>query len=369
MAAGVPEQQERQQARPLARPAELRTSRRIVCFAGGPWANIGGCTSPRDGGMRTWTAIKLLCLGLFLLAVGIAIRVANAHLAPEKVRLMLREELAGATGADVSVGAAHLGLDGVLRADDVTITPSGQSGPLLVCPRVTIVFSRLSLLRLRPAVQRVVLAGPSIDLSHLPDKSALSGVSSRPEAEAERRRPEGVLGGGVTVEDATVTLRDQRLFGDDSPRTYPGLYVTLRPDLAAGGTWQVEGKVVRGALAGTSVSGWWAAGQEPSLTLNVDCGLLRVNRDVLRLVPYGHEVWRQCQPEGNVAVTALLRTGASGPADFLVRVAVQEATVRTRYWPMRLTSVTGFVEVTPSQVTLQNLTAAIEPREFGAGAP
>lgn len=318
--------------------------------------------------MKTWTAIKLIAFGLLLLAVGITIKIVSPYVSPESVRRLLMEELAAATGADVTVGAARLDLDGVVRAEDVAVALPGEAAPLLTCPRVSIAFSKFDLLRLHPVIQKVVLSRPSLNLAYLPDEGAWNIAALKPGRGGGAKPPEGFLSEGVTIEDAAVTLRHPGVFGDDAPRPYPGIYVVLRPDLTGVGLWQMNGRLLRGALGGTSVSGWFATGAEPAFTVNLSCGLLHAQEDTWHFIPYGRQVWEDYRPEGNLTVNAVVRSSPAGSVDFLVRVAVTDASARTKYWPARISSVNGTVDVTPSEVILQDIKGVIEPQEFGLAA-
>jgi len=319
--------------------------------------------------MITRTAIRLLVVGLILMAIGVAMKVIGPRVSPERLRQTIKDELARATGADVSVGSARLSLDGVLQAKDVVITPPGQQIPVFSCPEILIAFDKLELLRLRPVIEQVSLRTPVVHLLYLPDKEAWNFASLHVGGPAAARPPTGLLRKGALVEAGVVIVQDAPLFHDNRARTYPGLRLQLRPDELSSGTWTLQGTVRAGLLADTRLSGWYKPGTEPQFALDINCQRLRADRELWDQVPYGKMILDDFNPEGHVSWAATLRSGTSGSLDLSLRGSFTEGTARTKYFPLGVSSVNGVVEVTPNEVFIKDMTCVIPPAEFGAITP
>lgn len=319
--------------------------------------------------MRIRTAIRLFVWGLILLAIGVAIKLIGPQVSPERLRQAMSEELARATGADVSVASVRLGLNGVLHAKDVVITPPGQQTPLFSCPEILIALDKTELLRMRAVIERVALRAPVVHLLYLEDKGAWNFALLQVGRTAGSRPPKGLLRKGAVVDDGVVRVQHAPLFGDARARTYPGLRLQLRPTEPSGETWTLRGGIQGGLLADTRLSGWYRSGQAPQFALDINCQRLRANRDLWEEVPYGKFILSDYSPEGHVSVWATLCSGTEGSLDFSLRGVFTEGTAKTKYFPFRASSVNGTVEVTPTEVFIKDMTCVIPSTEFGALGP
>ncbi|MCK4374956.1 MAG: hypothetical protein KAX19_06480, partial [Candidatus Brocadiae bacterium] len=99
--------------------------------------------------MRTSTAIKLIILGLLLLAIGVAIKVVGRYTDPERIRQAVQAGLEGAVEGHVSVASARLDFAGKLIAEGIAITPPGRQEPVFACPRAVVALDMSEILALR----------------------------------------------------------------------------------------------------------------------------------------------------------------------------------------------------------------------------
>jgi hypothetical protein len=318
--------------------------------------------------MSTRTCARLVVFGLLLVAVGVAVKEAGRQVAPERLRESLRRELAAATGADVSVRSARLDLKGVLTAEDVTLTVPGRQEPFFSCPKLLVALDKLDLLRLRRTVERIVLVSPRVALTYLPGE----GVWDLPRPPASEGGAPGeaprLPSQGVAIEDATLVVRNERLFGDGEPRTYPGLRLSLKPSEKEAPEWQVDGTVTAGGFAGTRISGWVTAAGRPQYVFEVASSRVQADGELWQQVPYGGAIWKEYQVEGHLTLAATVRSARDGSVDYSFRIAVSEGRAKTKYAPVRFESVNGMVEVTPAAVILKDVTAAIPAEEFGGAS-
>ena len=310
--------------------------------------------------MKTGTSVKLIVLGLVLVAVGLGIRLVARRISPEQVRRAVHDALAGALEAQVEVGSARLEGPGLVRVADVSVTAPGETSPLLTCPEVLIGLNPFALLGSRPPVQQIALVCPEVRLAYLPQEGAWNVAAVR-----LKRGPRAGAAGGpplhsVVLEDATVVLSDPKVFPDANPRTYRGLHVALTPD-PGGSSWQVEGRILRGPLAGVRLAGRLVAGDEARFGVEVGAERLAASEALWRLVPHGDTVWRDFRIEGALSFSASIAPGAEGRPDYALHARMTDARLTTPYFPARLESASGTVELAGRRLTIRPWIACCKP--------
>ena len=321
--------------------------------------------------MRVWTCLKLIALGLILIAVGVGTKLAVSTVAlvrrqtsPEQLHAMLYEELTAALDAEVELGPVRLNPEGFLCAEGLTVRLPGDEEPLLECRQVFIGLDKVQALFLRPVVEKLIVVEPKLRLSYSKGEQGwnIERLRFKPRPEAEP--PEGLLRGGITLEGAAVTVSDALLFGDDAPRTYEGLNVVLRPGRGTG-DWRVDGALTRGPLAGTQLSGWFRTGKDGGLSLDVAAGRLEAGEALWGLVPAGRRVWDDYRVQGLLACRGTVRQAPGEPLHFNFDVDVSGASLRTPYFPLPLDRVSGRIRITDREVVLQDCRAVVLPAALG----
>lgn len=315
--------------------------------------------------MKTATAIKLLILGLLLLTLGVAIKQVNYHTSPEQLRRALREELAASLEADLSLDSARLDSRAVLHAEGAAVTLAGQEEPFFTCREILIGFDKFEMLRLRPVVEKVVLVEPTLKLSYREEDRSWNFEAIRIK-EVEKKAPsDELLREGIVIEDGVLVVQNAQLFGDDKPRTYPGFHLKCERDYSTANRWRFRGGFRGGALSGADVSGWFAAGQMPRFNLRMICRDLSADRAFWQEIPQGNDLWEEYQVEGRLSVEALISSRETGGVKYSLRIGVRDATARTEFFPTRICSINGLLEVTDGDLIIKDLSGVIPAEEFG----
>jgi hypothetical protein len=314
--------------------------------------------------MKVWTCIKLIVLGAVLLAAGVGVRIVSRETAPERVREVVYAALSAAVNGKVSLEAARLDYGGVLHLENLAVSLPGESEPAFSCPSIRIYLDRLELLGRRTVARRVEMVSPTLRLAHdrKSDKWNAESVLAAGRGEGAAAAPPRE---GVDVENATVLVSDETLFGDAEPRSYPALHLSFRPDQGEAGRWLLDGRVLAGVTAGARLSGWLAAKGKPRFWLEVTCQGIQAGEALWRQVPHGHAVWKDFRLTGGLAVQGSLSGGGGAPLDYSFRVAMSEAEAWNRYYPVAIRSLSGQAEITTGRVILRDLTGVIPPEEFG----
>lgn len=318
--------------------------------------------------MRTSTAIKLIILGLVLLAIGVAIKVVGRYTDPERIRQAVQAGLEGVVEGHVSVASARLDFAGKLIAEGIAITLPGRQEPVFACPRVVVALDMSEILALRTVVREVVLIGPVLNLTYLEESGAWNFEALRARGEPTGEPAAGAAPPDIVLENAAVVVQDARLFGDDAPREYAGLYLTLRPDRAATRKWHVEGRVQDGPLAGTRVSGWFAGGGKPRFAFETSCSGLSADEAFWQQIPFGRRVWNDYRLEGGLALQGAVTSRSEGRVGYSFKVRLTQGGLRTKFFPARLSSVNGLLEITNTSVVIKDVTGVIPAEEFGQEA-
>ncbi len=176
--------------------------------------------------------------------------------------------------------------------------------------------------------------------------------------------PSGALQQGIAIENATLVVTDEKLFGSAGPRNYSGIYVRLTPDNT--GVWHFEGSSLSGPLAGARFSGWYAPGKPPQINLTFNMAVLNVDKDLWGMLPAGSQVWKDFQPTGTMAVSGELSLDKDGRLLHTIDVQLRNATALPKYYPFPGHSVSGTVEVNNEGLVLKDITGIARAGDLGA---
>ncbi len=329
--------------------------------------------------MRTTTAIKLVILGLFLLALGVAGKLFNHYTSSEYLSRTLCDEFARSVEAELSLDSARLDLGGVLRVERPAIRLAGEKEPLFTCREILIGLDVAGALRGAGAVKEVVLVEPTFNLVYQQQDRAWNFEAMFPKP-AERKKPgeapvperkgppEEMLREGILLQDATLIVQNAELFGDEEPREYPGLYLRLTPDLNATSSWHCEANFRRGPLAGSEITGWFVPGDRPQLKLDITCKDLAAGEALWHYVPSGKDIWEEYQVAGRLSLDAVIELLDTGCLTYSLKVRARDASAKTKFFPSRVSSINGVVDIRDDDVIINGLTGVIPAEEFGATA-
>jgi len=322
--------------------------------------------------MRVSTCLKLIVLGLLLIALGIALRVGvglwRYHTSPEQLHALLYEQLTGALDAEVELGPVSLNREGLLCAEDLAIRLPGRPEPLFACRKVLIGLDKVQALRLRLVVEKVTVVEPRLNLSYSPTENRWNVEELRVKPGAGAEAPSGLLREGIVLEDGTVTVRSEPLFGDEAPRTYEGLHLVLQPERGMR-VWHAEGGLHGGRLSGTRLAGWVRAGPDSEFNLDVTSGRLQADEALWHLIPQGRTVWGDFAVRGLLACRGTVCQRSGEGVRFNFRVDVIKAALRTPFYPVGLTDAHGLVHITEQDLVVQGCTGAIPPDDLDASPP
>jgi len=315
--------------------------------------------------MRISTAIKCIVAGILLVAAGLAARRVARETSPERVRGALYAELARSLDADVTLGSARLGLDGTLTVEGAGLRPRGLRQALFECPKAVLGLDLFELLHGRAVPADVALLSPTFRLLYSPEKGWNFRAVRLKGSAGTAAPPERLLRGGLAVEDARILVQAGRLYGDGTPRSYEGLYLRATRDAASIGDWRFEGTVRRGPLQGLRFSGWFSAGSPPRFNLEFSARDLAVDEDFWNQLPRGESIWRDFQVRGRVSVVGRLCVRGDGGLDYSVTAELSDGRVRTKYFPMTVSSASGRIEVNTSGITINGMRAVLPAAELG----
>ncbi len=319
--------------------------------------------------MKTTTAIKLVILGLLLLALGVAGKLFNHYTSSEYLSRTLCDGFARSVEAELSLDSARLDLAGVLRVERPAIRLRGEKEPLFTCREILIGLDMVRALRGAGAVKEVVLVEPTLKLVYQEQDRAWNFEAMFPKpAEPKKPPPEGMLREGILLQDATLIVQNAKLFGDEEPREYPGLYLRLKPDLNTTSSWHCEASFRRGPFAGTEITGWIVAGDRPQLKLNITCKDLTASEALWHYVPSGKDIWEEFQVAGGLSLDTVIELLDTGRLTYSLKVRARDASVKTKFFPARVSSVNGVVDITDDDVIINGITGIIPAEEFGATA-
>ena len=316
--------------------------------------------------MKISTSIKLIVLGLLLVAVGVCIRLAQVYTDPARLRRLALDAFERNVTGGLSLGTVELRADATLRAGDISITPPGQAAPFFRCERVLAPLDRLHLLRLQAVPTRATVVSPVFNLVYSQEEKAWNFEAIELLAPPELLvRPERLLSDGIILENATLRIQCWDLFQDEEPREYTGLQLAVRPVVGAPDRWRFDGAFLGGALGGARVWGWITTGEQARVKVHLDADALAADREFWTYVPYGRSVWKDFQPEGALSLSATVEFGGAGGPDYTSTWRLRDGKVNTTYYPAPIHSVCGTVDVINDDVVATDCTGEISPRHFG----
>ncbi len=143
--------------------------------------------------MRIWTSIRLIILGVVLLAAGLGLSALTHFLSPENLRDLVLTGFGRNVNATLQIQRVNLDLPGTVHVEGVKLTPPTGGQPVFDCPHVQVELRPSALLTGRVVPRSVALVSPVIRLTYSADDGPVERpIHHRPPGErrhAVRRAP------------------------------------------------------------------------------------------------------------------------------------------------------------------------------------
>jgi hypothetical protein len=314
--------------------------------------------------MRIRTSIALIIVGAVLLAAGLALDWLSQFLASSHLRRMALEAFGKSVNATLEVQRVEVDLPATVHLSGVSLTAPSGGKPVFECPSIEVDLRPSALLTGRVVPRRVILVSPVFRLLYSAEDKAWNVESiSRKGGKGAGRLPAGLLEQGVTMENATLMVSDEKVFGDAGTRTFEGLYGTGTQD--SSGMVHFDGGSLLGPLAGLRFSGWLAPGKPPRLNLQFN-DTLTVDRAVWWSFPFGASIWGEFQPTGTMAASGQFSLDRDGRLLYSVQTDLRDTNATAVYYPFPVHSISGTVVISNNGVVVKDLSGIMRARDLGA---
>jgi hypothetical protein len=315
--------------------------------------------------MKTFTAIKCILLGALLIAVGCGLRAFERATAPEALRARVLAECANALEAQVEVESVVLDGLTTLRAQQIAITPPDGSAPVFAAAGIVVELDESRLLKgLELVPRRITVLSPTIELTWLPEQQRWSFATIGLNVPPGPPTPDQ-LRDGVHLRDVTLRVSARGLFGDDEPRVYTDLDLTLTPQTSAADAWTLEGRFTGGLFRGVHITGDLNTAEQPSANIQLAAEDFSVGEALWRTLPFCQVVWDDVKLTGRASFVTTLAIQPDGGVRHHTLAHATDATANVSFYPLQLQSVTVTVEVTDNAVYIRNARGVVAPQAFG----
>jgi len=307
-----------------------------------------------------------MLVGVLVAAGGVVLKMWRRASSPERLRREIGKVFAEHLQGRLAMGQVSLSPGGVLRVDDVEVFPAEDGQALVQLARLVCALDRGELLRGRALPTRATVERPHLSIRQGPgDRWNLDGMLGRP-LPAAATLPPRFLQDGLLVTDGAVSVQSERLFGDVRVRQMGAVTLSADRHGAGAGGWHIRGDIGGGALRGTTLDGRLTLGPPRRFELRATSDAVRVDREFLwELPPFGKSIWRLLQPQGPFGLALTLTSSADGGLGYAVTLRPRGVDVLTRFFPARITSVGGTVDVTQDKVVFRNVSGLIRPAALG----
>jgi hypothetical protein len=321
--------------------------------------------------MKTRTSIRFILLGLLLTALGFGLKLVQQFTQPERLTEMARRELESALQKEAELESVQHAGGGAFVVSGVAITSPGAAEPAVEIPRALVALDLPQILSRRFVPRTVTVVDPVVRLSYDRNERRWNIEDLFPERPAPPARPTkrltavGLLADGIAVDNATLIVANEGLFGDDEPRKLTGINARILPFDPSRNRWTFEARVTDGPFAGAHLTGWVSGGADPDFGIDFDARSMETTEALWNVTPYWHRAPEGLRVAGRLDCSGSIRLDENRKLRVNLNVDVSDGDVETPYYPVGVTDAAGGVTITENRISIRNVTGRVPDSELG----
>ncbi len=227
------------------------------------------------------------------------------------------------------------------------------------------------LLRGKCVPSRLTVIRPTLHVEYQPEKQLWNVEEFLKGLRLTEPRFRELLREGIYIEDATVRVRSERLFGDSTPRILSGVNMRITKESFKPGIWAFSGRIAQGHLRGAEFSGT-ASGE--GLELHMRARRLEVDSGFMDWIPMGQNLERIFTPRGTAGGDLYLsvrRTDEGFVPSWRGRIEIDDMSAASMFYPVPVEDLSGAVEIVGLKTFYRDVTgqAVIEAEGEKVKAP